>query len=46
MTEQEAEQFEIPTDRPLVVEFKPGGGFLRRDYLGISVAAPPDNAAC
>jgi 2,3-bisphosphoglycerate-dependent phosphoglycerate mutase len=45
MTEHEVEQFEIPTGRPLVVEFKPGGGFLRRDYLDDPVAAPSDKAA-
>jgi 2,3-bisphosphoglycerate-dependent phosphoglycerate mutase len=45
MTEHEVEQFEIPTGRPLVVEFTPGDEFLRRDYLGIPVAAPPDKVA-
>lgn len=45
MTEYEVEQFEIPTGRPLVVEFKPGGGFLRRDYLDAPVAAATDKAA-
>jgi 2,3-bisphosphoglycerate-dependent phosphoglycerate mutase len=45
MTEPEIEQFEIPTGRPLVVEFAPGGKFLRRDYLDAPVAAAPDKAA-
>jgi 2,3-bisphosphoglycerate-dependent phosphoglycerate mutase len=33
MTEREVEQFEIPTGRPLVVEFAPGMTFRRRGYL-------------
>lgn len=38
MTEREVEQFEIPTGRPLVCEFAPGGRMARRYYLG----APAD----
>jgi 2,3-bisphosphoglycerate-dependent phosphoglycerate mutase len=45
MTEHEVEQFEIPTGRPLIVEFAPGSKFLRRDYLDAPVAAPPDKTA-
>jgi len=45
MTEHEVEQFEIPTGRPLVVEFMSGGGFLRRDYLDDPVAAASVKAA-
>jgi 2,3-bisphosphoglycerate-dependent phosphoglycerate mutase len=45
MTGHEVEQFEIPTGRPLVVEFAPGGKFLRGDYLDAPVVAPPDKAA-
>jgi 2,3-bisphosphoglycerate-dependent phosphoglycerate mutase len=45
MTGHEIEQFEIPTGRPLVVEFAPGGKFLRGDYLDAPVVAPPDKAA-
>jgi 2,3-bisphosphoglycerate-dependent phosphoglycerate mutase len=44
MTEHDVEQFEIPTGRPLVVEFAPDGGFLRRDYLDVPAAAPPNKA--
>lgn len=40
MAEREVEQFEIPTGRPLVVEFAPDGGFLRRDYLNDFVPTP------
>ena len=44
MTGREVEQFEIPADRPLVVEFAPGGGFLRRDYLDNPFTALPNQA--
>lgn len=45
MTEREVEQFEIPTGRPLVVEFASEGEFLRRDYLDAPVVAPPNKTA-
>lgn len=43
MSEREIEQFEIPTDRPLVVEFAPDGGFLRRNYLDTAVMKSSTN---
>jgi 2,3-bisphosphoglycerate-dependent phosphoglycerate mutase len=33
MTEREVEQFEIPTGRPLALEFAPGVKLQRRYYL-------------
>ena len=45
MTEREVEQFEIPTGRPLVVEFAPDVSLRQRCYLDAPAAAPPDKTA-
>jgi len=45
MTEREVEQFEIPTGRPLIVEFESDGNFLCRHYLDVPAAAPPIKAS-
>jgi 2,3-bisphosphoglycerate-dependent phosphoglycerate mutase len=45
MTDREVEQFEIPTGRPLVVEFAPDVSLRQRYYLDAPAAAPPDKTA-
>jgi 2,3-bisphosphoglycerate-dependent phosphoglycerate mutase len=44
MNEHEVEQFEIPTGRPLILEFASDGSILKRYYLDDFVPAPQNSA--
>jgi 2,3-bisphosphoglycerate-dependent phosphoglycerate mutase len=44
MTEHEVEQFEIPTGRPLILEFASDGSILKRYYLDDFVSATQNSA--